>query len=68
MITTNILDSSACPDVDLSSSNSVATHRFLPGLEDLHIEQTGNGRYLWSLTEFGTRMVFATAINDLLVP
>ncbi|KAL7431661.1 hypothetical protein ACHAXH_003598 [Discostella pseudostelligera] len=34
--------------------------RFPPGLEDLHIEQSESDRYMWMLTEFEQRMVFAT--------
>jgi len=41
--------------------------RFPPGLEDLHIERwTVGDRYMWMVTEFGTRRVFATRLEYLL--
>ncbi|KAL7555098.1 hypothetical protein ACHAWF_018710 [Thalassiosira exigua] len=54
-----------CPlnDIDLESVRILS---FPPGLEDLHIEQTERGRYLWSVTEFGTRMVLSTPLENLL--
>jgi hypothetical protein len=40
--------------------------RFPPGLEDLHIERwTAGDRYMWMVTEFGTRRVFATRLEYL---
>ena len=41
--------------------------RFPPGLEDLHIEQLSEAeRYMWMLTEFEQRMVFATNLGLIL--
>ena len=37
--------------------------RYPPGLEDLHIEQLSADRYMWMLTEFEPRMVFATSLS-----
>ncbi|KAL3823159.1 hypothetical protein ACHAXA_010415 [Cyclostephanos tholiformis] len=45
----------------------VKIFRLPPGLEDLHIERrTGDNRYMWMVTEFGTRRVFATRLEYLL--
>ena len=45
----------------------VKIFRFPPGLEDLHIERrTSDQRYMWMVTEFGTRRVFATRLEYLL--
>ena len=44
----------------------VIIFRFPPGLEDLHIERwTAGDRYMWMVTEFGTRRVFATRLEYL---
>ena len=47
-------------------SDSVTEH-FPAGLEDLHIavDPKSQSRFLWALTEFGTRMVFVTPLTAL---
>jgi hypothetical protein len=40
--------------------------RYPPGLEDLHIEQLSADRYMWMLTEFEPRLVFATTLSLIL--
>ena len=55
-----------CPVIDDIVLDEVPIFRFPPGLEDLHIEQTEGKRFMWTVTEFGTRMVFATALEKLL--
>lgn len=52
-----------CPGVNL---DEVSIFQFPPGLEDLHIEETEVRRYMWMATEFGTRMVLSTPIQNLL--
>ena len=48
-------------------AEEVKVYRFPPGLEDLHIEpRTADDRYMWTVTEFGTRRVFATRLEYLL--
>ena len=44
------------------------TLHYPAGLEDLHIQEDSKSkrRYLWGLTEFGTRMVFAIPLDALL--
>eukprot|EP00578_Thalassiosira_sp_NH16_P002906 CAMPEP_0181136592 /NCGR_PEP_ID=MMETSP1071-20121207/33257_1 /TAXON_ID=35127 /ORGANISM="Thalassiosira sp., Strain NH16" /LENGTH=338 /DNA_ID=CAMNT_0023223295 /DNA_START=385 /DNA_END=1402 /DNA_ORIENTATION=+ len=46
--------------------DDVPVLRFPAGLEDLHIEESEDKRYIWMTTEFGTRVVFATQLVDLL--
>ena len=44
------------------------TLHYPAGLEDLHVQEDSKNkhRYLWGLTEFGTRMVFAIPLDALL--
>jgi hypothetical protein len=59
---------------DCSSSNldglvqldRVTAYKHPPGLEDLHIEHLAEKRLLWMTTEFGSRMVFSSSLEDLL--
>ena len=46
--------------------DQITIFRYPPGLEDLHIEQLSDERFMWMNTEFGTRMVFATALMDII--
>lgn len=55
-----------CPEMNGIVLDEVPILQFPPGLEDLHIEQTEDARYMWMTTEFGTRMVFATPLDRLL--
>ena len=53
-----------CPKIDM---DNVTTYILPPGLEDLHIEQTQDGRrFMWMLTEFGKRRVFMSPLEHLL--
>jgi len=54
-----------CPEIDNIVLGEVPILRFPPGLEDLHIEQTEDCRYMWMATEFGTRRIFATPLDHL---
>lgn len=55
-----------CPDI-IEMISGMPIFRLPPGLEDLHIEQQIDGsHHLWMNTEFGTRMIFANKIDDLL--
>jgi hypothetical protein len=48
-------------------ADEVKIFRFPPGLEDLYIERrTADDRYMWMVTEFGTRRVLATRLEYLL--
>jgi hypothetical protein len=51
---------------DIVDMMKVTIFRYPPGLEDLHIEQFDGVRYMWMVTEFGTRTVFATSLVDIL--
>ena len=57
--------------IESQSTNSfsvldqVTIYRYPPGLEDLHIEQLNDDRFMWMNTEFGTRMVFAASLLDI---
>lgn len=59
-----------CPskqsDDDLVDLDGVTIYNFPPGLEDLHIELFEENRFMWMTTEFGTRMVFASSLSNLL--
>jgi hypothetical protein len=49
-------------------ADEVKIFRFPPGLEDLHIERrTADDRYMWMVTEFGTRRVLATRLLEYLL-
>ena len=52
-------------DFDLSK---VRIYNYPPGLEDLHKEHLEEqGLYIWMVTEFGTRMVISTLLNDIIL-
>ena len=55
-----------CPQIVDIALDEIPIFQYPPGLEDLHIEQTSNARLMWMITEFGTRRVFATQLDDLL--
>jgi len=58
--------------IDISPSSTLVRvedatiFRFPPGLEDLHIEQSEADRFMWMLTEFEQRIVFATKLGLIL--
>jgi len=54
-----------CPYMDIDLDR-VPIFKFPPGLEDLHIETANDERYMWMVTEFGTRRVFATQVDNFL--
>ena len=55
-----------CSQLDSIDMNEVPILRYPPGLEDLSVEQINDERYMWMVTEFGTRMVFVTSLKDIL--
>lgn len=60
------LGNGECPSQDRAKRQ--ITFRLPPGLEDLHTERiASNGRssLVWSLTEFGTRMVLSFSLSDI---
>ena len=58
--------SGECSQIGSIDLNEVPILRYPPGLEDLSVEQIKDERYMWMVTEFGTRMVFVTPLNDIL--
>ncbi|KAL3760078.1 hypothetical protein ACHAWU_006626 [Discostella pseudostelligera] len=51
---------------DIVRVEDATIFRFPPGLEDLHIKQSEADRFMWMLTEFEQRIVFATKLGLIL--
>jgi len=62
-------DPLSCTDHSFAGELSdMKTLHYPPGLEDLHIEENNKDeRYMWMVTEFGTRMVFSTSLETLFI-
>ena len=60
-------DPLSCTDHSFAGELSdMKTLHYPPGMEDLHIEENKKDeRYMWMVTEFGTRMVFSTSLEAL---